>query len=884
MSIASPFSTAFSTARVPEMLGGIMLAAGMVLSLLVAPWSGVALAGGVGAAVVVVALLSVARSSRTAHGVAVGAVALALLALLIGGLQALRVAAADMANTFIDAWNAQVDGYVLHFAVSSVPEFATILFALFVGIAVGLVVHAVCVRHSRMVVVFVAVLFLVLDLFFQTISIAAFVCVVLGGLFLGGCYSLHTEASLRDMPVFAITIVVVVGVTLGTCVGYQGNDALHNAKEDALAALDEAWFGSDSLPQGNLTRAHTMNALSGDESTDRLNVTFSDGYVPRDAEPLYLRGFVGTTYTGTSFERLKPADYEGDWTGLFTWLNARDFKTLSQYADYRALDDAEAGKASSMVPVEVQTQGAYRRYAYAPTSATEAGSGELLDLYRSAQGWGSHIATFSTIANDETAETIVPGNWVYEQAAALEGSAAGGSADNATAAAGGSVSDTAGTVGVSGAAADQGEQAQNEQDFLRGELAYRSFVYDRYLDVPAEIADDIDQYFFADEASGTHDAVGEGSGTKADGDKAGTDTEIDEATLYSTLTRIRTMLDVGCDYQEQGVPFKPSASVEGSVSSGDAGTTSGVSGTAGSFGSGSSGTGAAEGAAGVSSDYVLWFLHDAREGNSAAFASAAVLAFRQAGVPARYAEGYVLSEDIIKSMRALDTNTCTLSEHNAHAWVEVYVDGAGWMPVEVTPGFYDRVYSSDETVEIAREVAGVGRDDTNTGSTGDDAPDWTDQLPEELRPFAWLGLILLIVLVALLMVGMFEAQRLVRLHIYNVRLRTAQAQGTASVVLFGRMKRLIKDASVPFDDMAPQACAAALVQAREEVHPAEYQRVLALMERERYGQMPFEDFEMAIIVSLLEKLEAGNWQRASLLRRLRYRYVGLYLIPLRHLR
>ena len=28
---------------------------------------------------------------------------------------------------------------------------------------------------------------------------------------------------------------------------------------------------------------------------------------------------------------------------------------------------------------------------------------------------------------------------------------------------------------------------------------------------------------------------------------------------------------------------------------------------------------------------------------------------------------------------------------NAHAWVEIYCDGVGWLPVDVTPGHYDKI-------------------------------------------------------------------------------------------------------------------------------------------------------------------------------------------------
>ena len=81
-------------------------------------------------------------------------------------------------------------------------------------------------------------------------------------------------------------------------------------------------------------------------------------------------------------------------------------------------------------------------------------------------------------------------------------------------------------------------------------------------------------------------------------------------------------------------------------------------------------------------DFLSWFLQEEKEGNAVGFASAAVLAYRCAGIPARYAEGYLLTEE------QAGGGPVTLTSQDAHAWVEVYVDGMGWRAVEVTPGFY----------------------------------------------------------------------------------------------------------------------------------------------------------------------------------------------------
>ena len=77
-------------------------------------------------------------------------------------------------------------------------------------------------------------------------------------------------------------------------------------------------------------------------------------------------------------------------------------------------------------------------------------------------------------------------------------------------------------------------------------------------------------------------------------------------------------------------------------------------------------------------DFVKWFLEDSKTGYCVHFATAAVALLRSAGIPARYAEGYAVPAD--KSGQWVN-----VPDYNAHAWVEYWSSGAGWIPLEVTP-------------------------------------------------------------------------------------------------------------------------------------------------------------------------------------------------------
>ena len=109
-------------------------------------------------------------------------------------------------------------------------------------------------------------------------------------------------------------------------------------------------------------------------------------------------------------------------------------------------------------------------------------------------------------------------------------------------------------------------------------------------------------------------------------------------------------------------------------------------------------------------DFVNYFLSESKKGYCTYFASSAVLMFRSLGIPARYVGGYMFDTTDNDTRREAYYRAKDLSyndsmnegvpyiidvtDADAHAWVEVYVDYLGWVRVEVTPGSFEE--SSDE--------------------------------------------------------------------------------------------------------------------------------------------------------------------------------------------
>lgn len=78
-------------------------------------------------------------------------------------------------------------------------------------------------------------------------------------------------------------------------------------------------------------------------------------------------------------------------------------------------------------------------------------------------------------------------------------------------------------------------------------------------------------------------------------------------------------------------------------------------------------------------DFAVYFLTVGRQGYCVHYATAAAVMLRALGIPARYVVGYRVSAI---NGRGWDKVT----EDDAHAWVEVYSNDLGWIPIEVTGG------------------------------------------------------------------------------------------------------------------------------------------------------------------------------------------------------
>ena len=242
------------------------------------------------------------------------------------------------------------------------------------------------------------------------------------------------------------------------------------------------------------------------------------------------------------------------------------------------------------------------------------------------------------------------------------------------------------------------------------ELRYRQEVVPEYLDVPAAVRDALDIYLSSERWQMVIDSL------EAKLETAG---EEERAELEESLRQLRGMASAGSTLEDFGgmaeltddmPPLERFRAVMTAAS-----RTAELLETLASYDISTSAVERGE-------DFVTHFLEEGR-GYCVHFATAGALLLRMQGIPTRYVSGYTVWLDGQGRGEVMDSD--------AHAWVEVYVDGCGWYPVEMTPGYSGG--GGDVTLSGAPE-APEPEEPGQPDLPEEDAPNQPEEEPEEALP------------------------------------------------------------------------------------------------------------------------------------------------------
>ena len=152
-------------------------------------------------------------------------------------------------------------------------------------------------------------------------------------------------------------------------------------------------------------------------------------------------------------------------------------------------------------------------------------------------------------------------------------------------------------------------------------------------------------------------------------------------------------------------------------------------------------------------------LDSTAKGTTYQYATVAALALRYYGIPARYVEGF--------TVKTAENENVSVTDENAEAWVEVYQDGVGWLPLALTPGLESL---APEQTESGIKPVGAGegegsgprvtegqepeQDDAEQSEDPDNTPDGGQRTGLLAKPAFWIlliaGILLLFVLFILI--------------------------------------------------------------------------------------------------------------------------------------
>lgn len=160
-------------------------------------------------------------------------------------------------------------------------------------------------------------------------------------------------------------------------------------------------------------------------------------------------------------------------------------------------------------------------------------------------------------------------------------------------------------------------------------------------------------------------------------------------------------------------------------------------------------------------EFIDYFLFDSKEGYCTYYATSMAVMLRLAGIPSRYIEGFLVQDSVEKGIYEVRNK-------DAHAWVEAFIEPAGWMTFEATTPYaietrLENYNPFSETIKTPpREVGEIENNprdeinDLNIDTDEDIAVDkWTPdfEIPyEEIPPKLSRNLLIIIAGILLLII------------------------------------------------------------------------------------------------------------------------------------
>ena len=287
----------------------------------------------------------------------------------------------------------------------------------------------------------------------------------------------------------------------------------------------------------------------------------------------------------------------------------------------------------------------------------------------------------------------------------------------------------------------------------------------------------------------------------------------------------------------------------------------------------------APGATPRSKDVVTYFLTTQKRGYCAHFASSSVMILRHMGIPTRYIEGYMMTwSEMMDGTAVSDDATgwqtpeytlpgtgileVPLTDGSAHAWIEIYLDGYGWIPYDTTP-------PSDENdvpvnMDFFSLFSGLFTTTNRAAANGNNAAN-NIQLPSAKGSFAFLSSLsfllrpLGILLAALIIfILSFPLIRFVREE-YSIRRFKSRGEFSDALLIYYRrfIKKLISGKLISVEHPTIRDSYDMLVNSGVDGTPVDEAEAAALrdgIEQAAFGRSQLSEGEFIAIRDMIKEL------------------------------
>ena len=224
---------------------------------------------------------------------------------------------------FQSAWNASFGTYFEGFGVQAVSVGDMITVGLVASFLLTLIVCRLLGKGKRLALTAVCIIFLIAGILLTPAMPVWIGALLFGGwllFWMGTCSGFEP----RVLSLSGLLAVVMVLLLVVEPWGGSWNRTGLRFRENFRGGVERLRYGSDTLPEGDLRRAQTMN---DDDGQVRLQVKMSY------PDALYLRGFVGSELEENLWRAPEASAYRGDYRGMMDWLKEQGFSPAFQYGN-----------------------------------------------------------------------------------------------------------------------------------------------------------------------------------------------------------------------------------------------------------------------------------------------------------------------------------------------------------------------------------------------------------------------------------------------------------------------------------------------------------------------------------------------------------------------